>query len=859
MTTSFLKYPLKDGFIHNWLVAGPRSFPVDVPDSQVEEEFKIKLVQKYYMPEMEIIDQPVVRGKLSDGTFTIGDYQGSWEYYSCLEDHLVNCSGSNSSSQYKKSWAYTQLESHADMNVALRLTTPGPADIWVNNEHILRKDAFSDTWPEPVIALTQLVSGQNQILVRFENIAIGDCVHFIALQLCSPDDAPITAHTGIQSEDQVSINLPTTNLPKLLGLHNRLEKLFAEVTLERDVFERDHEVAFSLPDAPYAEEIITIRAKDMANIIFRDGVIEAKRGQRIPLNHAFELIAGSYQIELLPRVYEYYELNLRIKKDILFWTVGNAPYSSKQYGTYTERRREALLKATEQRDNLFADIARMALNWWDRVKVKSILSVIDRLNQQPGGNLLELSGMCGMLYRFTEDPNFPPEIRQPLETCIKNYPYESERTRQGADAILSHTCEFLSGQRFQNQIFPKSGKTGREHMQQGFSLAVDWLQERAHAGFEDWGSSEEITRALIALSILLDLAEGTDLKELAVVVMDKIFFSMAMNLYQGILSAPQRRATHLDLRGGLLQPTAGIARLMWGQGVFNHRIEGYVSLACMKEYGFPKMIAEIAANIPEEMWAKEQQARGIPVNKVTYRTPDYHLSSAQDYLPGVSGSAEHIWQATLGPGATVFVTNPGSSYEGIGMAPGYWVGNASLPRVAQWKNTLIAIYDLPKQDWMGFTHAYFPVKAFDDYHLRDGWAFSRKGDGYLAITASQGIDLVKQGSQAFKELRSSRRKVVWVCHMGREALDGDFKSFQEKILDLPVQFGELSVKLSTLLGDELSFDFSHPFLVNGDEIPLSDYPHFESLYSSTPVNSKQMDIVYGDTVLRLDFSLQSES
>ena len=464
-----------------------------------------------------------------------------------------------------------------------------------------------------------------------------------------------------------------------------------------------------------------------------------------------------------------------------------------------------------------------------------------------------------MLYRFTDNPNFPPEIRQPLETCIKNYPYESKQTRQSTDAILSHTCEFLTGQRFQMQIFPKSGKTGREHMQQGFNLAVDWLQERAHAGFEDWGSSEEITRALIALSILVDLAEDTALQELAVVVMDKIFFSMALNLYQGILSAPQRQATHLDLKGGLLQPTAGIARLMWGQGVFNHRIEGYVSLACMKEYGFPKMIAEIAANIPEEIWAKEQHAPGVPVNKVTYRTPDYHLSSAQDFLPGTVGSAEHIWQATLGPGAIVFVTNPGSSYEGTGMAPGYWVGNASLPRIAQWKNTLIAIYDLPEQDWMGFTHAYFPVKAFDDYHLREGWAFSRKGDGYLAITASQGIDLVKQGSQAFKELRSSRGEVVWVCHMGRKALDGDFRSFQEKILDLPVQFGELSVKLSTLLGDELSFDFSHPFLVNGDEIPLSDYPHFESLYSSTPLDSKQMDIVYNDTVLRLDFSFQSES
>ena len=39
------------------------------------------------------------------------------------------------------------------------------------------------------------------------------------------------------------------------------------------------------------------------------------------------------------------------------------------------------------------------------------------------------------------------------------------------------------------------------------------------------------------------------------------------------------------------------------------------------------------------------------------------LSSAQDYHPGAKGSREHIWQATLGPAAVVFVTHPANSSE----------------------------------------------------------------------------------------------------------------------------------------------------------------------------------------------------
>jgi hypothetical protein len=238
---------------------------------------------------------------------------------------------------------------------------------------------------------------------------------------------------------------------------------------------------------------------------------------------------------------------------------------------------------------------------------------------------------------------------------------------------------------------------------------------------------------------------------------------------------------------------------------------------------------------------------------VSYRTADNMLASVQDYHPGQPGSQELIWQATLGPSAVVFTSHPACSADGAGTLPGYWVGNAVLPRAAQWKSTLVAIYDLPEEDWMGFTHACFPTPAFDEYALRDNWAFARKGNGYLAVSSSLGLELVTKGEHAFHELRSPGRRPVWSCEMGGAASDGDFISFQGKILGLSVQYDGLSVDYTTPQGDRISFGYHQPLLVNEENIPLSGYPHYENPFTITPLNSGQMDIQYGETVLRLDF------
>jgi hypothetical protein len=196
------------------------------------------------------------------------------------------------------------------------------------------------------------------------------------------------------------------------------------------------------------------------------------------------------------------------------------------------------------------------------------------------------------------------------------------------------------------------------------------------------------------------------------------------------------------------------------------------------------------------------------------------LSSAQNYRAGEPGDGEQIWQATLGPDALVFGTHPANMSESDAHRNHFWRGNAILPRVAQWKDALIAVHKLPHDDWMGFTHAYFPVYAFDETIFQndaDGhpWAFAREGDGYLALTAAQGIELVRKGPSAYRELRSYGEEDVWLCLMGRMAADGSFEGFQRAVLALEMDFQGPAVHLETLRGDRLSFGWTGPLRVNG--------------------------------------------
>ncbi|MBN1640068.1 MAG: hypothetical protein JXA09_02440 [Anaerolineae bacterium] len=869
MAHRYLKYEFSDGWIAHWLVAGPHATPAEGVELSGEGDARLDIVRRYHDPASGIDAQPVERA-----TFSVGDAKLEWRYYRCLDDHFVDLTGFYHTPHYLCAWAYAEVVCPAPYEGAFVLTTNGPADVWIDGRHVHRHEHTAHQAPRSVSFQSALRQGANGVLVRLEAGAIRASPFVMALRIPglpapsgalareqqalwasgdafrpAPEEVPDGA-----SLDEARVYLPTA--APLAARQRMLESIFAEARVDQRVHFMGNKVMLRWDrdlarGAQYAASI-----QDNRSRIYVEAQDEAKGDARIDVGHPVRIWEGSYDVVIRPSGIEWFEQNTRYERRIPIHILDHA-YTNAPYGAYADRRAEGLAHAAKHPRNVYTEIAKMALGQWSEVDVDHVMAAIDGINARRDCSDFDLIGLLGALYRHGSDPDFPDALRAPLEACILGFKYWQDEP--GVDSmcydtenhsILFHACEILAGQLYPDRVFANVGQTGAWHREKGERLALQWLAERGATGFAEWHSNCYFEEDLVALSHLLDLAEHEEVQELSVLVMDKLFFTIAVNSFKGTFGATHGRSYAPMVLSGQLEATSGISRLMWGMGVWNQHIRGLVSLAC-SEYELAPVLADIAADASPEMWDREQH-RGV--NTVTYRTPDYMLSSVQDYRRGEPGSQEHVWQATMGPDAVVFVTHPSSMSEVGARRPNFWAGNVVLPRVAQWKDVLVAIHRLPEDDWMGFTHAYWPCGALDEYRLRQGWAFGRKGRAYLALTASQGLTLVTSGPSAYRELRSPGAENVWLCMMGRPDTDGSFEDFQRAVLALNVDVQGLAVRCTTHRGRTLSFGWDEPFLVDGEAQLLGDDLHYDNPFCSAEYPCERMEIRTSDYLLRLRFA-----
>jgi len=843
-----------DGYIHNWLVAGPQAIEVHELDRFTGAQYKLLIAQAYYQPEMGIQGEPV-----EFGTCQYGEVSSKWRYVRTLHDHLVDLSVFHHITHYLRAWAYTEIDSPLDQEVTFILTTNGPADLWINDQPVHRQEHFYHQIPNRVRFQATLKMGINQLMVRFEEVAARECPYGMALQLLG-----FQAKSG--AEDHV-VRIPT-NAPDLLR-RLRLELLFEACHIRQDVYTRKEEIMVYLPEGPAATNEFTIRLQTPGGSIYGELVRQGQTDSQHSFGFPYQIPEGSYRLLFMPNMQEYYEHNVRITRARELYAVTNT-FSTQPYGTYEERRIESLKDAARRKDNVFNEISKMELGWWNKIDDQVFFKAIEGINRRGDCSDFYLCGLLGVLYRYVNNDNFPAALRQPLEDCVLNFKYWHDEP--GSDAmcyttenhsILFHTCEVLAGQLYPERMFSNINQPGKWHQEKGERLALDWLQNRAYKGFKEWDSNTYYEEDTLALSTLASLADIPQVYELATLILDKLFFSMAVNSFKGVFGSTHGRSYTPYIKTGYREGTSGVSRLLWGMGIFNDRVLGTVSLAC-SSYELPSIISAIASDQPEALWSKEQHtgdeqdfissgSAGTGVNKVTYKTPDYMLCSAQDWHPGEFGYQQHIWQATLSSEVTVFTSHPSCASEDNSHRPNYWHGNVTLPRVAQWKDVLIAIYNFAEDDWMGFTHAYFPANAMDEFEIRDRWAFGKVGEGYIALAAVNGLDFQKRGDNAYRDLRSTGTPNVWICQMGRATLDGSFQEFIARVLTLPIQFESMQAEFTTLRGDHLQFGWQGPFLVNGEAEPLSGFKHYDDPYCTCELNAPVMEIQHEGDTLRLHF------
>jgi len=843
-----LGYSLEDGFIDHWLLAGPQTIPVEELQRFGNPPEKLKMAKAYRQQDPGIDGEPVEYG---DCRF--GEVKDKWRYVRTREDHLVDLSACHPLPRYLRAWAYAEIASSAEQEATAVLYSDGPADVWINDQHVHRLENFQGRIPVRVRFPIRLKEGANRVMVRFETAGIRESAFGLALQLV--DFQPKQGAEG-------RVVLIPSNVPSA-KYRLKMEELFETCHIRQDVYARKEEIVVYFPEGPAVTTPFNIRMQARGGSIYaeakRDG---RKTDARQPLGYPYQSPEGSYQLRLMPPPVEFYEQNVRISRLREFYAATNI-FSTVPYGAYPDRRLECLKDAATQKHNLFGEIAKMETGRWKDMDEKPVFKAIEDVQARAAGSERQLCGLLGMRCRYSENEHFPAAWRAPLEACTLGFRYSADEPggqildfHGESNSILFHTCEILAGQLLPGQVFD-NGRNGRWHREQGERLASEWLKRRAGGGFRDWDSPAAFEEMTLALSTLTSLAENNEILEMASLVLDKLFFTLAVNSFQGVFGSTHARASAADIKTGYRQPTSGITRLLWGMGIFNGHISGSVGLAC-STYELPPLLAAIAADRMDAMWSNEQHAggegTGDAVHKATYKTPDGMLASAQDWHPGEPGSREHIWQATLSPMATVFTTHPGCASESDGRRPDGWSGNAVLPRVAQWKDLLIAIYQFPEDDRMGFTHAYFPVHAMDEYEIRDGWVFGKAGDGYIALAAARGMEFQTGGDNAFRELRSGGSPNVWLCQMGRAALDGSFKEFVEKILKLQVQFDGAQVEITGLRGDHLSFGWQFPLLVNGQEQSLRGINHYDNPYCTCAMEPPEMEIRHGQDALRLHFN-----
>ena len=95
--------------------------------------------------------------------------------------------------------------------------------------------------------------------------------------------------------------------------------------------------------------------------------------------------------------------------------------------------------------------------------------------------------------------------------------------------------------------------------------------------------------------------------------------------------------------------------------------------------------------------------------------------------------------------------------------------------------------------------------------------------------------------------------------MGRQAADGDFAEFRQKILANAPEFDGLSVAYQSIRGDQLDFAWTGDFVLNGETQDLQWAMHYEGPYCMAEWPAKRMALGFDKDMLLLSFERDSEA
>ena len=268
------------------------------------------------------------------------------------------------------------------------------------------------------------------------------------------------------------------------------------------------------------------------------------------------------------------------------------------------------------------------------------------------------------------------------------------------------------------------------------------------------------------------------------------------------------------------------------------------------------------------------------VNTYHWRNDVVALATAIDYRFGMMRDQVKVWQAVIDERAVVYTTHPLSEPDpdmfGSDGKPGYWTGEASMPRSVQHERTAIHIYQ-PAWDettdavlwavfpYRPFTHAFFPQDHFDEVVQDGGWTFGREGDGYVALWSwrpttwrshDPGTFDTRGLTRPFDLVADGGPDNVWIVEVG-DASQGTFASWVAARVAAPVEVVRdddgFAVRWASPASGPLAFGSTGPFTVDGAPQQLDGFPRHDGPWGRVDRLATTYALADGDALLELDF------
>jgi hypothetical protein len=243
---------------------------------------------------------------------------------------------------------------------------------------------------------------------------------------------------------------------------------------------------------------------------------------------------------------------------------------------------------------------------------------------EDGRDFLALS-LIAITYGFPDD--LSPALRGKVDAALSRFkfwytdavnpprPDNSYYWTENHQALYG-AIEYLVGSRHANEPIGTDGRLGSEHAKAGSTRLLAWLEHRLRFGFSEWHSNVYFQKDITPMLTLVEHAPDEAIRARASMVLDLLFFDLALNTEKDAFGVTHGRSYKKDKMTSTDEDTWDITKILFGQSTYDYGDfdDGGAILSANTKYVYPEILRRVAQD-PGPMVDRERIS--LPIDETT--------------------------------------------------------------------------------------------------------------------------------------------------------------------------------------------------------------------------------------------------